>query len=269
MLAQQKVLLCVDIGNSNIAIGAYVHSELASRWRLSTRVDKTADEYEIDIRALLGLATRDSMAMAVMAVSDAVISSVVPSLTATLAQTCRNLSGKDPLVVTPATRTGLTFEIDNPREIGSDLIANAVAGLHRYRSNCIIVDFGTALSFTVVTADARLLGVSIAPGVHAAMDALSRNTDQLPHVPLVMPSSAIGKNTIHAIQSGVLFGYLGLVEALIGRIKEEVPGGATVVATGGLSQLLAPNYQLVDHVEPWLTLDGLRLLAEMNGWSPA
>ncbi len=269
MLAQQKVLLCVDIGNSNIAIGVYSRGELVSRWRLATQVKKTADEYEIDLRSLLGFATRDSMTMPVMAVSDVVISSVVPSLTATFAQTCRNLSRKDPLVVTPTTRTGLTIQIDNPREIGSDLIANAVAGLHRYRSNCIIVDFGTALSFTVVTGDAILLGASIAPGVQAAMDTLSRNTDQLPHVPLVMPSTAIGKNTIHAIQSGVLFGYLGLVEAIIGRLKEEIPGGATVVATGGLSQLVAPHSRSVDHVEPWLTLDGLRLIAEMNGWSAA
>ncbi len=265
MVAERKTLLCVNIGNSNIALGIYDKDRLIHHWRLATQPRKTSDEYEIDVRALLNQASRQSVAGPALAVSQAVVGSVVSSLTTTFWQTCRMLSGSDPVVVAPGIETGLAVRIENPREIGSDLIANAVAGYYTYRSNCIVVDFGTALSFTVVSKDAELQGVSIAPGVQVALDALCRSTDQLPHVPLLAPPAAIGKNTIHSIQSGVVFGYVGLVESIVARIKRELSGDTLVVATGGLAQAMAPLTGCVDHIEPWLTLEGLRLIGEMNG----
>jgi type III pantothenate kinase len=179
----------------------------------------------------------------------------------TLVETVLN---KTPLVVKRTLDIGLEFAIENPAELGTDLIATAVAGYNRCRSNCIVVDFGTALSFTVVDQARRIRGASIAPGMQAAMNALSRNTDQLPHVPLVAPPSAIGTNTIHAIQSGIIFGYVGLVGAIIDRIRGELDGPATVIATGGLSGVIATLIDSVDSVEPWLTLEGLRLIGERN-----
>lgn len=265
MIAERKTLLCVNIGNSNIALGVFGEGRLLYRWRLATQPRKTSDEYEIDVRALLNQASRESAAGPALAVSRAVVGSVVSLLTTTFFQACRKLTGGDPVVVSPGLETGLTVKIDNPQEMGSDLIANAVAGYHIYRSNCIVVDFGTALSFTVVSKNAELLGASIAPGVQVAMDALSMSTDQLPHVPLRTPPAAIGKNTVHSIQSGVVFGYIGLVESIVARIKAELSGDTVVVATGGLSQAMAPLTSCVDHIEPWLTLEGLRLIGEMNG----
>ncbi|WP_455382727.1 type III pantothenate kinase [Salinispira pacifica] len=264
MIAERKALLCVNIGNSNIALGIFERGRLINRWRLATQTRKTADEYEIDIRALLALAGRESVSAPVLSVGEAVIGSVVSSLAATFVDTCRKLSGRAPVVVAPGVETGLTIDIDNPTEIGADLVANAVAGYHTYRSNCIVVDFGTALSFTVVSKEGRLLGASIAPGVQVGMEALSRSTDQLPHVPLIEPPTAVGRNTIHAIQSGVVFGYIGLVESIVARIRSELSGETLVVATGGLSQTMAPLVSCIDRIEPWLTLEGLRIIGDLN-----
>lgn len=252
------MLLAIDIGNSNIALGIY-EEDWQHHWRLNTVADKTADEYEVLFRSLI---SKDGQNL--NNIEQVIISSVVPPLGLTFRHMVRNMFGTEPLMVSASTKTGIQVKIDNPLEIGSDLLANAVAGFARYRSNCIIVDFGTALSITIVGRKGELLGGSIAPGLKSAMKALSSNTAQLPFVQLEAPPSAIGKNTIHAIQSGVVLGYLGLVESLVKRIKAELGEPARVIATGGLAEVIAPLTDQFDIVDPWLTLEGLRLIAEKN-----
>lgn len=252
------MLLAVDIGNSNIAFGLYEH-QWTHHWRLSTVTSKTADEYSIQFQGLL-----DEQQIALTAIQNVVISSVVPPLTQVFQKMLHQLTNQIPLVVSTSLHTGLTIATDTPQELGSDLLANAVAGYHLFRKNCIIVDFGTALSMIAVTGEGEIKGVSIAPGLESALKALSLNTAQLPFVPLVAPPSVLGKNTTHAIQSGVVLGYVGMVEYLTDRIKEQLNGSTEVIATGGLSEVIAPLTNCFTAIKPWLTLDGLRLLAEQN-----
>jgi len=172
--------------------------------------------------------------------------------------------GQEPLVVGPGVRTGLRIRTDNPAEVGADLVANAVAAYDRFRGNCIVVDFGTATTFTAVAEPGDLLGVAIAPGLNLTASALSLGTAQLPRVQLAPPPAAIGRNTVHSMQAGLVFGYVGLVEAIVGRMREELGGSAQVVATGGLVRVIAPLTDQFTAVEPLLTLEGLRLIAERN-----
>ena len=249
------MLLAIDIGNSNIAFGIYDRQWL-NHWRLNTVANKTSDEYEVLFRSLLTNGHAD-----LSRVSQVIVSSVVPSLRATFQRMVERMFSLEAVFVGPQLNTGIEVLIDNPQEIGSDLLANAAAGYSIYRSSCIVVDFGTALSITIVGNDGSLLGGSIAPGLESATKALSSNTAQLPFVELKAPKSAIGKNTTHAIQSGIMFGYVGLVEHLIRQIKSELEGEAKVIATGGLSEVIAPLTNEFDALEPWLTLDGLRIIA--------
>jgi type III pantothenate kinase len=176
----------------------------------------------------------------------------------------REVTGATPLVVGPGVRTGIRIRTDNPAEVGADLVANAVAAYHRFASNCVVVDFGTALTFTAVAEPGDLLGVAIAPGLHAAASALSTKTAQLPQVQMTEPPAAIGHNTVHSIQSGLIYGYVGLVESLIDRMSAELGGEAEAIATGGLARVITPLTDRFGAVEPWLTLDGLRLIALRN-----
>ena len=250
------MLLAIDIGNSNIAFGIYREKWL-QHWRLKTVVDKTSDEYEVLFRSLLANG-QDAHS----GIEKIMISCVVPSLRSTFQQMIKRMFNKSAVFIGPELNTGIKVTIDNPKEIGSDLLANAVAGYAMFNSSCIVVDFGTALSITIVGSDGSLLGGSIAPGLETAMKALSMNTAQLPFVALSPPDSAIGKSTTHAIQSGVLFGYVGLVEYLVKRIRQELGGTPKVIATGGLSEVIAPLTEQFDTLEPWLTLDGLRIIGE-------
>lgn len=250
------MLLAIDIGNSNIAFGIYKNKWL-QHWRLNTVPNKTSDEYEVLFRSLLANGYD-----ALGEVDRVMISCVVPSLRSTFHKMVQRMFRKQPVFVGAQLETSIKVTIDNPSEIGSDLLANAVAGYHIFKSSCIVVDFGTALSITVVERDGALVGASIAPGLETAMKALSSNTSQLPFVELKAPTSAIGKNTTHAIQSGMMFGYVGLVEHLVQRIKQELDSDAKVIATGGLSEVIAPLTDHFDTLEPWLTLDGLRIIAE-------
>lgn len=252
------MLLAIDIGNSNIAFGIY-ENDWKQHWRLNTVADKTSDEYEVLFRSLI---SNDHGSLE--KVKQVVISSVVPPLSPTFKTMVRRMFGTEPIMINASTDTGIELVIDNPLEIGSDLLANAVAGYAKYQDKCIVVDFGTALSITIVGEGGKLLGGSIAPGLKSAMKALSSNTAQLPFVQLEAPPSAIGKNTIHAIQSGVVLGYVGLVESLIKRIKAELGESAKVIATGGLAEVIAPHTNQFDALDPWLTLDGLRLIAQRN-----
>lgn len=268
------MLLAIDVGNTNIAFGIYDPDRPAPEqqaehpaddfrwthhWRIQTAPDKMPDEYAVLFRSLFqdgGLDLAD--------VQRVVLCSVVPALTTTLSEMFEHHSAAHLLTVGPGVRTGLRIRTDNPAEVGGDLVANAVAAHARFQSNCIVVDFGTALTFTAVAENGDLLGVAIAPGLRAAASALARNTAQLPHVRLVPPPAAIGRNTVHSIQSGVVFGYIGLVESLVRRMRAELGGEALAVATGGLARVIAPLSDAFAAIEPWLTLDGLRLIAERN-----
>jgi len=252
------MLLAVDIGNSNIAFGVYDQSWIR-HWRLSTVANKTSDEYAIQFRSLLA-----EEGISLKAIQQVVMSSVVPPLTFVFKKMLSQLTQQEPLVISTFLQSGLSIATDNPQELGSDLLANAVAGYHLAQTDCVIVDFGTALSMTIVNKKREIAGVAIAPGLESALKALSSNTAQLPFVPLVAPPSVLGKNTIQAIQSGVLFGYIGLVEGLVARIEAELSTSVRVIATGGLAELIAPVAAHRMTIEPWLTLDGLRLLSGLN-----
>lgn len=265
------MLLAIDVGNTNVAFGIFHEGRWTNHWRVRTVHDMMPDEHAVLFRSLFhdnGLQMQD--------IKRVVLSSVVPSLTTTLSEMLKRQTKGDLIVVGPGVRTGLRIRTDNPAEVGGDLVANAVAAHALYGShatsggypgsanNCIVVDFGTALTFTAVDKSGDLLGVAIAPGLRSAAAALASNTAQLPHVQLVPPPTAIGRNTVHSIQSGVVFGYIGLVEALIKRMRDELDGRTHVIATGGLARVIAPLTDQFTAIEPWLTLDGLRIIAERN-----
>ena len=254
------MLLAIDIGNSNIVLGLHGGSGWINHWRIHTDHDKMPDEYAVLLRDIL----REEDVPRER-ISTTVISSVVPQLTDRIREVTQSLNGREPLIVGPGVKTGIKIRTDNPSEVGTDLVCNAVAAYERVQGNCIVVDFGTALTFTAVAAPGELLGVAIAPGLQAAAEALSASTAQLPQVWLQAPEQAIGRNTTQSIRSGVVFGYTGLVEGLIRRMRAELGGEATVIATGGRATVIAPHTESFTIVEPWLILEGLRLIAERNG----
>jgi type III pantothenate kinase len=252
------MLLAIDIGNSDVVLGLTEGDAWRDVWRLKTLPGEPALAYEVKVRQLFLEA-----GVPLSGVTQVVLSSVVPPLTDRLADMITQLFGRPPVVVGPDVYPRLEVRIDRPHEIGSDLVANAVAAYTKYRSNCIVVDFGTALTFTTVTARGQLLGVAIAPGLRTAIKALSQNTAKLPDVPLEMPPTAIGKNTIQAMQAGVLLGYVGLVESLVHHIRTELGDpDCRAVATGGLSSVITPLKRLFHAIEPNLTLDGLRIIGQ-------
>jgi type III pantothenate kinase len=263
------MLMAVSVGNSHISFGVHADAGWMRRFRIQTVHEKTPDEYMVVFRELLasGGITKDG-------VRTAILSSVVPPLTGAIAETILSVSGVRPLLLSHGMDLGLRITTENPAEVGADLVANAVAAFERFHGSCIVVDFGTALTFTAVaapspTAPGELRGVAISPGLTSAVDALARNTSQLPRVPLAAPPLIAGRNTVHSIQSGVVYGYVSLVEGLIRRMRAELGGSAEVVVTGGSSPLIAPLLQEKAVMEPWLTLEGLRIIAERNaGRSP-
>jgi type III pantothenate kinase len=253
------MLLAIDIGNTNIAFGIYDGDRWTNHWRIRTVPDQMPDEYAALFRELFrdsGIGMRD--------IDRVVLSSVVPPVTGALANMFEQQTGQQPLILGPGVRTGIRIRTDNPAEVGADLVANAVAAYARYQRNCIVVDFGTAMTFTAVARPGDLLGVAIAPGLNAAASSLSSNTAQLPRVRLVPPPTAIGRNTVHSIQSGIVFGYVGLVERLISSMRQEMDGEAVAIATGGQARIIATLSHEFEAIEPWLTLDGLRIVANRN-----
>jgi type III pantothenate kinase len=253
------MLLCVDIGNTNLVLGLWREGRWHCRWRISTVRDRMPDEYAMLIKSLFedgGFAFRD--------VDQVVVASVVPRLKEVFGELCRGYLDVQPLVLGPGVKTGLSIRIDNPAELGADLVADAVAAYDRVGAACIIVDFGTATTFSAVSDSGEFMGVSIAPGIEVAADALWERTAQLPRVSLVPPPRAIGTNTVHSMQSGLLFGYIGLVERIIRCIREELGGRASVIATGGAASVIAPHTAEISVVDSELTLDGLRIIGERN-----
>lgn len=253
------MLLAVDVGNTNIVFGLHDGATWLRHWRVRTVRDKMPDEYGVLFRDFLR-----EIGVALDALDHVVIGSVVPPITDRIERMLEAQTGVPPLIVSAAAHTGLTFAVDNPAEVGADLIADAVAAYDRFHSACIVVDFGTATTFTAVGADAVFLGVAIAPGINLAMSALAGGTAQLPQIRLSAPPNPIGTNTVYAIQSGLVWGYVGLVESLVARFREQMGGDVAAIATGGLARLIAPLAGCFTDVDEWLTLEGIRLIALRN-----
>lgn len=254
------MMLAVDIGNTDVTLGLYKDGKWANLWRLSSALNHPELFYGIKLREFFfeaGLQTSG--------VQKIVISSVVPDLTDRIINVVKTLFEKQPVVLGPEVYAKLPIEVLNPYEIGSDLVSNALAAYTRFQANCIVVDFGTALTFTTIDAKGKILGVAIAPGLKTAIRSLSQNTAKLFDVPLELPASALGKNTVHAIQAGILIGYEGLVSSMLKRIKSELndPTCATV-ATGGLSSIITSVKDEFSEVDKNLTLDGLRIIGELS-----
>lgn len=254
------MILTIDAGNTNIAFGIHTGRGWLDHWRLRTDTEQTADEYLVLFHNLLAVSGHE-----LSTIRRIVISSVVPALTPAIVRVAQRLTPTvPPLVVNHELVTGLNPEAPIPAEMGSDLLANAVAAYARFQRAAIVVDFGTALTFTAISGEGRVLGVSIAPGLRGAVRILAGTTAQLPTVDLTPPPAALARTTVHSIQSGIVFGYVGLVSEVVKRMSAEMDERPLVVATGGQAEQFAPQAGIFDAVDQWLTLDGLRLLAEMN-----
>lgn len=253
------MLLAIDVGNTNIVLGAYEGEELLGDWRVATESHRMPDEWAMLFEDLFSLKGLDFKK--VHAVS---LASVVPPLTVSISEMAERYLGVDPIVVGPDIETGIKVLIDNPREIGADRIVNALAAHRKYGGPAIIVDFGTATTFDALSAEGEYLGGAIAPGITISMEALFRYAAKLPSIELVHPPTAIGHNTITSMQSGIMFGYTGLVEGLVARLKREMEPNTKVIATGGLAALIAGETSCIDFVDKMLTLDGLRMVYELN-----
>jgi type III pantothenate kinase len=249
------VLLALDVGNTNTVVGVFEGKELRVHWRLATRRDGTGDEYGIVIKNLLDLAGLEPAR-----ISGVAIASVVPPLQSSLEEMAHRYFRIAPMVVGPGIRTGMPILYDSPREVGADRIVNAVAAFEAYGGPAIVVDFGTATTFDAVSARGEYMGGVIAPGIGIAAEALFERTAKLPRVDVVKPKCVVGKNTVASIQSGLFYGYLGLVEGIVSRMRAEMEGDPVVVATGGLSHLILAESRSVHHVDPLLTLTGLRII---------
>lgn len=254
------MLLAIDIGNTNITLGLYNDDELVSAWRLATVHERMPDEYGLQLLGLLEQAD-----CKVDDIESSVLASVVPPLTSAFLQACDKYLNQTPLVVDAGIRTGLQIRYEDPKHaLGADRVADAVAVLHRYSVPACVVDFGTATTFDAISGRGEYLGGAIAPGIAIASDALFQRTAKLPRVELTPPPSVIGKNTVHAIQAGLIYGYVGLVEGVVERFREELGDAMTVIGTGGLATLIAAETEVIQYLAPWLTLDGMRIIWEMN-----
>jgi type III pantothenate kinase len=253
------MLLAIDVGNTNVTVGLFRDEELLATWRIATEIDRMSDEYAVILLSLLrqqGLDASD--------VTKVAMCSVVPPLTATFEELCQHYFNIKPLVIRPGVKTGVRIRMDNPSEVGADRIADAAAAHHLYGGPVIIVDLGTGTTFGTVSKEGDYLGGAIAPGLRMAAEALYTHTAMLPRVELTRPERAIGTNTITAMQSGLIFGNVGLIEGIIARIQKELKTKAKVVATGGYAHLIAKETSVIDVVNPDLTLIGLRLIYLMN-----
>ena len=250
-------LLAIDVGNTHIVFGVYDGKTLAQHWRLHTSVSRTSDEYGVLFRSLLSGPESPQPAAAAL-------SCVVPTLTPIFTELCRSYLDVNPLIVGPGIKTGMPILYDKPQDVGADRIVNAIAGYERTHDTTIVVDFGTTTNFDYVTAKGEYLGGVICPGLLISSEALFARAAKLNRVELAKPQQVVGRNTVHAVQSGLVYGHAAMVDGLVDRIQHENKVKAHVIATGGLAKLLAPEMATVDQVDEFLTLDGLRLIYERN-----
>ncbi len=253
------MLLVIDIGNTNTVLGIYAGQTLKNDWRIGTDKDRTVDEYAMlidNLFRLSGLQFSDLDAV--------IVSSVVPPMLDTMEGLCQRYFDLKPYIVGPGMKTGMPIQYDNPREVGADRIVNAIAAYEKSKCGLIVVDFGTATTFDVISADGCYQGGAIAPGVGISADALFERASKLPRVEFSRPDQIVAKNTVNSMQAGIFFGYVGLVEGIVSRMKKELSALPKVVATGGLAASISTATSCIDLVEPFLTLEGLRLLYERN-----
>ncbi len=253
------MLLAIDVGNSHTVVGVYEGEHLRGQWRIGTRRERTADEYALVICGLLS-----QFSLKPGDVTDVVFSSVVPPAMSDLAKMARDHFKVEPLAIQAGVDTGIELFVDNPAEVGADRIVNAVAAYHKYGGPLIVVDFGTATTFDVISGDGEYLGGAICPGLMISLEALVGRAAKLPKVELIKPKSVIGKNTVANMQSGMINGYSALVDGLVAKIKAELSTEPRVIATGGLASALAKEVSSIDEVDELLTLEGLRLVYERN-----
>ncbi len=258
----ENVLLAIDIGNTNVSMGVFDWREedpFLDHWRLSTRREQTSDEVAVVLRALF-----EAAEISTQDVSDVIISSTVPPLLPIWERVCTKLFSRPPMIVGPGIRTGMPVRYENPREVGPDRIVNAVAAFELHGGPIVAVDFGTATTFDCVSEDGAYLGGAIFPGIHISMEALFERASMLHRIEVARPRSVIGRTTTDSLQSGLLYGYAGMVDSMVGRIRGELGQEARCIATGGLAQRIATESECIERVEPFLTLEGLRILFEKN-----
>ncbi|ANF95128.1 type III pantothenate kinase [Paenibacillus bovis] len=253
------MVLVIDIGNTNIAFGVYRGEKLLHHFRISTNRQATPDEYGVTIHQLFQMS-----GVAIADIKGIIISSVVPPIMHTLEEMCEKYLHHTPMIIGPGIRTGLNLRYENPREVGADRIVNAVAAISLYGSPVIVVDFGTATTFDCIDEQGNYLGGAIVPGIGISTEALYQRASKLPNIELEKPRKVIGRNTVHAMQSGIIFGYAGQVDGIVKRIRAEMGVTARVIATGGLAELISSETETVTEVNPMLTLEGLRLIYERN-----
>ena len=253
------MILTMDVGNTNIKTALFDGKEMVKYWRMSTNIKSTSDEYGIRLSSMFqheGISTSE--------VEGIVVSSVVPTINFTIEHMLQNYFGRTPLLVAPGVKTGINIRYENPRELGSDRIANAVAAYEEYGGPCIFIDFGTATTFGVVDKDGSFLGGTICPGIKLSSEALVTGTAKLPRFELARPESVIGRTTLTNLQSGMYYGYVGLVRNIVRKIKQELGEEALVVATGGMALMIADESKVIDKLDGLLTLKGLRMIYERN-----
>ena len=253
------MIFVFDIGNTNIVLGVYDGDKLTQHWRIETNRFKTEDEYGMIIKSLF-----DHVGLKFSDIDGIIISSVVPPIMFSLERMCQKYFNIKPLVVGPGTKTGLNIKYDNPKEVGADRIVNAVAAIHEYGSPLIVVDFGTATTFCYINEHKQYMGGAIAPGINIATEALYSKAAKLPRIEIARPDGVVGKNTVSAMQSGILYGYVGQFEGIVKRMKEQSKENPKVIATGGLANLISQESNAIDIVDPFLTLKGLQLIYKKN-----
>ncbi len=253
------MFLAIDVGNTNNVLGLFSKDKLLTHWRIRTERNRTTDEYWVLIKEFILLNNVEAET-----VDDIVISCVVPPLVPVLEEMARKYFNCQPLIVGPGIKTGISILYRNPAEVGADRIVNSVAAFEKYGGPLIIVDFGTAITFDVVSQKGEYLGGAIFPGVQVSMEALFKNTAKLPRVDLVLPEKIIGKTTVESIQSGMVYGFVGLIDSMVEKIQAELGQKAQVIATGGIVELIASKAKAIDIVDPLLTLDGLKIIYEKN-----